>query len=131
VLTSGRYDLRVNFFRSHDKPDLWIRDLSLPVNALISKTVEFPSGQLLLRAYDAAGNELIGDTIFVHVHASGARKRPVAVARSGQIITLTAGSYDLRVEDSRRPDDQQWIEKVEIRSGGLIQRRVEYGMPAE
>ena len=126
VLSSGQYDLRVNFFRSHDKPDLWIRDLSLPVNAVVSRTVEFPSGKLLLRAYDSSGNELIGDTVFVHVHASGAHERPVTVARSGQIITLTAGSYDLRVEDSRRLEQQQWLEKVEIRSGHLTQRSVEY-----
>ena len=126
VLTSGRYDLRINFFRSQDQPDLWIRDISLPVNALISKTVEFPSGKLLLRAYDASGNELIGDTVFVHVHASAARERPLTVARSGQIITLTAGSYDLRVQDSRRPHEQQWLEKVEIHSGHLTQRSIEY-----
>ncbi len=126
VLASGRYDVRVNFHRSQDRPDVWIRGLQLPAGARIARSVEFPSGRLLLRAFDAEGNELYGDSVFVYVHAHGARERPVTVARSGQILTLLAGDYDLRVEASARPGEPRWLEKVSILPGRLIEPAIEF-----
>ncbi len=126
VLGSGRYDLRVSFHRSHDRPDIWIRGLELGPGQRIVKRVAFASGHLLVRAFDLAGNELIGDTVFVYVHAAGERSRPLAVARSGEIITLGAGRYDVGTVDSRRPGTRQWLAGVQVQPGRLAEHSVVY-----
>ena len=126
VLAVGRYDARVNFFRSQDRPDIWIRDLRVTSGKQITRTVEFPSGQLLVRAFDAAGLELIGDTVFIHVYAAGERTRPISVVRSGQIITLTEGLYDVAAEDSRQPRDRRWLENLRVESGGRRELSINY-----
>lgn len=130
VLSSGRYDVRVSLQRSQDRPDVWIRDLWLPVDGRISKTVEFASGRLLLRAFDKTGNELFGDSVFVYVYANGARQRPLFVSRSGRIMTLKAGSYDLRVEDSVHPENSHWLAAVPVDAGAMTHRSIEFEMPA-
>jgi hypothetical protein len=126
VLAAGLYDVRVNFFRSQDRPDIWIRDLRVSSGKQITRGVEFPSGQLLVRAFDAAGLELIGDTVFIHVYAAGERTRPVAVARSGQMITLTEGLYDVAAEDSRQPGERRWLERLQVASGARSAHSIKY-----
>lgn len=126
VLESGRYDVRASFFRSHDQPDLWLRDVTLEPGRIVTKTARFPSGRLLVRAYEASGTELTGDNVFVHLYASGHRLRPIAVGRSGEILTLTEGEYDLRVEDTRQPGREEWLGDVRLRSGELREESVTF-----
>jgi hypothetical protein len=118
VLSAGRYDVRVNFFRSHDRPDLWLRDLDLPPGATRVEQLNFPSGKLLVRASDSEGKELTGDNVFVYFYKTGAGERstPVAQARGGEEVVLTAGTYDVRAVDSRGFGDE-WQKEVEVVSG--------------
>ena len=67
-------------------------------------------------AIDAAGTELVGDNVFVFVHATGERSRPVITARTGQDLILSAGSYDVRVQDTLT-NTERWIEKVVVQAG--------------
>ena len=61
VVESRRYDLRASFFRSHDRPGIWIHDVAVDPGEVIRETVTFASGRLLVRAYDDSGAELVGD----------------------------------------------------------------------
>ncbi len=117
VLESGRYDLRVHFFRSHDRPDIWVRGIDLEAGQIVRQSVVFPSGRLLVRAYDAAGAELIGDDVFLYVYAARQRSRPIVVARSGEELILTEGAYDLRLLDTRRPASEEWLDDVVVSAG--------------
>jgi hypothetical protein len=78
---------------------------------------------LLVRAYDENRNELIGDDIFLYVHeprdtrATGSRPRPIVVARSGEELILSAGEYDLRLEDTRAPGPGIWLSGVLVEAG--------------
>jgi hypothetical protein len=123
VLESGLYDLRVHFFRSHDQPDVWFRRVTVQPGPQAKYTATFPSGRLLVRAYDQDRRELIGDDIFLYVHdthdshALGGRSRPIAVARSGQELILTAGEYDVRLEDTRAPGRVEWLRRVLVQPG--------------
>ncbi len=125
VLESGRYDVRASFFRSHDQPDIWLRDLALEPGQTITETVTFPSGRLLVRAYDGTGAELLGDNVFVYVYAKGERTSPLATARSGEILVLRKGVYDIRAQDTRRACNF-WLEAVELQTGPLQERSVTF-----
>jgi hypothetical protein len=127
VLEAGAYDVRAHFFRSHDQPDIWLRDVAVRSGQVTRHTVTFPAAELLLRAYDASGRELVGDNVFVYVYASNQRKRPLASARSGEVLILTEDLYDLRVVDTRRPGDGIWLPAVQLRAGTLTQRSVVVG----
>ncbi len=124
VLEAGRYDARVHFYRSHDRPDLWLRDLRVTAGERIERSVTFASGRLIVRARDTAGEELLGDEVFVRVHAAGERARPVTVARSGEVLTLGAGEYDVLAIDTRHPGREQWIDRLRIEAGRLTQHSV-------
>ena len=63
MLESGRYDLRAVFYRSNDQPNRWLRDFLVKPGETVEYTVSFPSGTLLVRAYDGGGSELIGDNV--------------------------------------------------------------------
>ena len=126
ILEGGRYDVRALFFRSHDQPDIWIRDLEIETGETSSRTVAFPSGKLLVRAYDETGVELIGDNVFIYVYATGERSKPVAVARSGELLTLTEGDYDIRAEDTRRENEVRWLERIHLRSGLISEQSVTF-----
>jgi len=126
VLASGRYDVRVNYFRSHDRPDLWIRDLVIPAGGQVSRTAIFTSGKLLVRAYDTAGAELLGDNIVVRIHTVGERQRPIAVARSGELLILTEGAYDLVAEDTRGAEPRFRIQHISIAAGGVSEIRLTF-----
>ena len=117
VLESGRYDVRAHFFRSHDRPDIWVRDIDLEAGQVARKSVVFRSGRLLVRAYDARGRELMGDEVFLYVYAARQRSRPIVVARSGEELILTEGAYDLHLEDTRHPDSEEWLEGVVVSAG--------------
>ena len=103
VLESGRYDVRVTYVRAHDQPSRWLYNVEVPVQRTHSTSVRFESGRLLVRAYDAKGEAFIGDRVFVTVFASGARHGPVAIARAGELLTLSEGKYDVRLQDTTRP----------------------------
>ena len=45
ALSSGTYDVRANFFRSHDQPDIWIRRLTVETGQTVSRRVTFESGK--------------------------------------------------------------------------------------
>jgi hypothetical protein len=117
VLEAGRYDLRAHFFRSHDQPDIWVRGIDLHAGQIAQQSVVFASGRLLVRAYDAGGRELMGDDVFLHVFAARQRSRAIVVARSGEELILAEGAYDLRLEDTRHPASEQWLENVVVSAG--------------
>lgn len=124
VLASGGYDIRAHFYRSHDKPDIWLRGVALPPGETVAEVVTFPSARLLLRAYDPAGAEQVGDTVFVHVYARGERVHPLITARSGEILVLTEGAYDIRLQDSRAPACELWLTDFRLGAGPLQVRSV-------
>jgi hypothetical protein len=127
VVASGAYDVRVHFFRSHDRPDLWFRDIEVEAGKRAEWTATFASGRLLVRALDTAGQELIGDDVFVYVHdphTPGVRSNPISVARSGEELTITAGEYNLRLEDTRGPDRTVWLRGVVVEPGRLHEQAV-------
>ena len=127
VLANGRYDVRVSFFRSHDRPDIWMRDLVVHPGQVVKRTVAFPSGKLLVRAYDAGGSELIGDNVFVYVYSAGERSRPIASARSGELLILTEGAYDIRVQDTRRKDREVWLKDIHLQAATLTEESARFG----
>ena len=129
VLESGAYDVRVHFFRSHDQPDAWFRQIAVEAGKLMQYTATFASGRLLVRAYDADRRELIGDDIFLYVHqqgAAGQRSRPIAVARSGEELILAAGTYDLRLVDTRAPNQARWLTGIAVQAGGRNELSVSF-----
>ncbi len=117
VLESGRYDLRAHFFRSHDRPDIWVRGIDLEAGQVARKSVVFRSGRLLVRAYDAQGAELMGDDVFLYVYAARQRSRPIVVARSGEELILTEGAYDLHLQDTRHPASEEWLDGIVVSAG--------------
>lgn len=131
IFQSGTYDLRADFFRSHDQPSVWIRDIRVGPGEVVRKTVAFPSGRLLMRAYDSAGTELLGDNIFLHVYPAGQHARAIASARGSEVITLTEGSYDIRLEDTRHPGSDLWLNDVPVTSGQLVERSADFKSEAE
>ena len=42
VLAERRYDVRASFVRSHDRPDLWRRDLVVKAGQVLQETIGFP-----------------------------------------------------------------------------------------
>lgn len=134
VLESGLYDARVHFFRSHDRPDAWIRGIAVEAGKQVSYTAAFQSGKLLVRAYDASRQEFFGDDVFLYVHdvhAPNIRSRPILVARSGQELILTAGKYDLHLVDTRSPGRGQWLRGVAVEPGKRNELSVTLEMPGE
>lgn len=124
ILQSGRYDLRANFFRSHDQPNIWLRNMVVKAGRVLRETVTFPTGKLLVRAYDASGTELLGDNVFLYVYSAEQRRRPIATARSGEILILTEGVYDVRAEDTRSPLTEAWLETLQVQAGPLSEAAV-------
>jgi hypothetical protein len=127
VLSAGRYDVRANFFRSHDQPDIWLRNLLVQPGEGVNRTIVFPSGKLLVRAFEVLNSqrkELIGDNVVLHIHAVGERIRPIFSARSGEVLVLTAGEYDIRVEDTRRESASNWLENIAVHEGLLVEKDV-------
>ena len=108
------------------QPDIWIRDLEIEAGETRRRTVAFPSGKLLIRAYDETGVELIGDNVFIYVYAAGERSKPVVVARSGELLTLTEGDYDIHAEDTRRENEVRWLERIRLRSGLISEQSVTF-----
>jgi len=127
ILESGVYDVRAQFFRSHDRPDKWLRDISIRPGETVQRTVTFSSGWLAVQVYDTEGNELIGDNTLVSVHAVGERTLPVAKANAGEQIVLTAGEYDVHVEDTRRPGSEVWGSRIAVAPGKLSESSVTMG----
>jgi len=126
VLEGGTYDVRANFFRSHDQPDIWLRNLVVQAGQTATHLVTFPSAELLIRAYDSAGTELIGDNVLVSVYASDQRKRPIASAPGGEAFILTEDIYDVRVVDTRRPEAVIWLPSIRLRAGQPAVRSVSF-----
>ena len=58
------------------------------------------------------------------VHAVGERTLPVAKARAGEQIALTAREYDVRVEDTRRPGSEVWGSRITVAAGQLSESSV-------
>ena len=126
VLEAGSYDVRVSYLRSDDQPELWLRSVEVEPGEIATRTAVFASGRLLVRAYGGDGAELIGDNVFVYVYGAGQRAQPVAYARSGEILILTAGEYDVRAADTRVAGRELWLHSVRIRSGALTEKRVDF-----
>ena len=129
TLQSGHYDVRASFFRSNDQPDIWLRDLQLKPGKTARRTLYFPSGKLLVRAYDRTGTELVGDNVFVYVYGSKDRKRPITSARSGELIVLTEGSYDIRAEDTRGTSKKIWLSDVRLSAGRVTEKSISLDDP--
>lgn len=126
LLQEGVYDVRVSYLRAHDQPDEWVRGLRVAAGKTEVRAITFSSGRLLTRAYDGSGVELVGDDVFVFVYSVGERERPIARARSGEIMVLSAGSYDVRAVDTRASDLEQWVPGVSLEAGELVEKRVEF-----
>ena len=124
LLSSGRYDIRVHYERSHDQPDIWLNSLVLDPGASVTRQVAFESGRVLIRAYDEEGLELIGDNVFLHVFPAGHRQLPLATARSGENLLLSAGTYDVRIRDTRTNGRVRWLENIELRPGKALEYAV-------
>jgi len=92
----------------------------------LEHTLSFPSGRLIVRAYDESGAELIGDNVFVYVYATDEHSRPIASARSGELITLTEGVYDVRAADTRRETETRWLNDIRLRTGLMTERAVTF-----
>jgi hypothetical protein len=127
VLEGGTYDVRAHFLRSHDQPDIWLRDVVVQAGEVAVQTVAFPSAELLLRIHDASGAELVGDNAFVYVYASGQRSRPIASARGGESLILTEDVYDIRVVDTRHPGEGVWLSAIRLEAGTPTERDVVVG----
>lgn len=126
LLESGRYDVRASFFRSHDRPDIWMPDIMVGPGQVVRRTATFASGSLLVRAYDGTGAELMGDNVFLYVYPAGHRRRPITVARSGEMLILSEGMYDLRAEDTRRSAADVWLTNVRLVAGTLAEQSVTF-----
>ena len=127
VLEAGSYDVRVSYLRSDDQPDLWLRSVEVEPGGVATRTASFASGRLLVRAYAGDGSELVGDNVFVYVYGAGERARPIAKARSGEILILTTGEYDVRAADTRVPGREVWLSSVRVSSATLTEKRVDFG----
>ena len=117
ILEQGQYDVRARYFRSNDQPDTWLRGLQVKAGEVLNHTVYFRSGGLLVRAYDGNGEELIGDNVFVYIYAADHRRRYIAKLRSGELATLTVGTYDIRIVDTRSDKTIAWLSGVELQPG--------------
>ena len=131
VLASGTYDVRAQFFRSADRPEIWRPRIVVSPGKTFSETIRFQSGRVLIRAYEPGGNELVGDNVFVEVFAAGEHRRPLVVGRSGEELQLAAGRYDLRARDSREPQNDAWISDLAVGSGRLLERSVVFRAPGQ
>ena len=102
---------------------MWFRRVAIEPGPQAHYTATFASGRLLVRAYDENRRELIGDDIFLYVHeprdvhTEQSRQRPIAVARSGRELILSAGEYDLRLEDTRATGRVKWLRRVQVEPG--------------
>ncbi len=121
VLSTGTYDLRASYFRSADQPDLWLRGVKLKPGEERHVPFDFPSGKLIVRAFDDAGEELIGDNVIIRVYSDQTRSGPVSTARSGELQVLSAGVYDIAVEDTRRAAIL-WLDGTRVSAGELTER---------
>ncbi len=117
VLSAARYDVRAHFFRSHDQPDIWKRGIEIRAGATLEDNVLFPSGMLLIRAFTQDSAELIGDNVFLFVYRASETRTPIARARTGEELTLTEGTYDVRAVDSRLPAEERWLKSLTVESG--------------
>jgi hypothetical protein len=134
VLESGSYDVRAHYFRSHDQEDTWLRDIAVKPGEPTTRSITFPSAELLVRVYDETGSELLGDNVFLYVYAANQRKRALASARGGEILILSADSYDLRVVDTRGAGAELWLPAIRLQAGTATSRSVTLsggGLPRE
>ncbi len=126
VLSAGTYDLRASYFRSADRPDVWLRGVQLAPGEQRHVPFSFSSGTLIVRVFDDAGEELIGDNTIVRVYPDQSRTAPVATARGGELQVLSAGVYDIAVEDTRSAV-VRWLEDTEVVAGELTERSARAG----
>ena len=121
VLSAGTYDLRANYFRSADRPDVWRRAVKLTPGEERLVPFSFSSGTLIVRVFDEAGEELIGDNAIIRVYSDETRATPVATPRGGELQVLSAGVYDVVVEDTRSAV-VRWLDDTEVLAGELTER---------
>jgi len=134
TLEAGSYDVRVHFFRSHDRPDAWFRGITVEAGKQVQYTATFRSGRLLVRVLDSDSQELTGDDLFLYVHdaaATGGSSRPIVVARSGEELILSEGRYDLRLEDTRSPGRSRWLKGVRVEPGERNELAISMSAAAE
>ena len=127
VLEAGVYDIRAHYFRSHDQPTIWLRNVVVHSGRVTVDSVAFPSAELLIRVYDANGTELLGDNVVVDVYAPGQRKHPIASARGSEMLTLTEDVYDIRLQDTRHPEEVVWLPSIRLQAGTPTVRDVVLG----
>ncbi|MAE64751.1 MAG: hypothetical protein CMJ18_10835, partial [Phycisphaeraceae bacterium] len=124
TLEAGHYDVRAHFFRSHDQPNVWVRNQELPAGRTVRIRLSFLSGTLLIRARDAQGAEFLGDNVFVDVFAANQRVKPIASARGSETMILGEGTYDVRVVDTRQASRETWLEGLTVVPGRLTEESV-------
>jgi hypothetical protein len=121
LLSEGNYDVRVEFARSNDRPDIWKYGIAVRAGQAVEHRVAFRTGRLIVRCL-RAGKELVGDNVFVSVFAEGERRTPVAHGRSSEEMLLQAGQYDLRLRTTVAPPKEIWVSGVNVRSGLLSEQ---------
>lgn len=67
---------------------------------------------------------MVGDTVSLSVYAAGTHARPVVSGRSGELLILTAGVYDVRAEDTRNGSEAAWLMGLRVSAGGLSETSV-------
>jgi hypothetical protein len=121
LLSEGSYDVRVEFTRSNDRPDVWKYGIAVRAGQVAEYRAAFRAGRLIVRCL-RAGKELLGDNVFVAAFAKGERRTPVAQARSSEELLLQAGEYDLRLRATAVPSKEIWVSGVNVRSGRLSEQ---------
>jgi len=112
------YDVRVEFARSNDHPDVWKYGVAVRAGQVAEYRAAFRTGRLIVRCL-RAGKELLGDNVFVSAFAKGERRTPAAQARSSEEMVLQAGEYDVRLRTTAAPPKEIWVSGVNVRSGQL------------
>ncbi|HZO54540.1 MAG TPA: hypothetical protein VFB63_17640, partial [Bryobacteraceae bacterium] len=121
LLSEGSYDVRVEFARSNDHPDVWKYGVAVRAGQVAEYRAAFRTGRLIVRCL-RAGKELLGDNVFVSAFAKGERRTPAAQARSSEEMVLQAGEYDVRLRTTAAPPKEIWVSGVNVRSGQLSEQ---------
>jgi hypothetical protein len=122
LLSEGKYDLRIQLFRSHDQPEIWKYGVAVRSGGSASHEVAFDSGRLIVRCM-RGGQEQTGDNAFISVYEAGERRTPVAKARAGEKLVLRSGKYDVRVRHTVT-QRELWATGITVRSGSLMDHAV-------
>ena len=108
-ISAGRYDVRVNLFRSADRPDVWLRDIAVVANETVEFETTFEVGDIVVRVIGKNGREQTGDEYAITIHPLGDRDRAIHRMQIGKRTRLSAGPVELQVENTYT-GTSEWLE---------------------